>query len=164
MRIRNQSGFSLMELMTVIGILAILSAIAVPGLIRWRSNAQLGRAAQDMYSTFQRAKIEAARRNATVAITRVDMIFTVYVDSNGDFNPAGEDIIGTLDLSEYPGVSLDSVSFANPADGIAFVPNGFPVKNLNLMASGDVVLKNQANRKNRISITKAGNVSINHLG
>jgi type IV fimbrial biogenesis protein FimT len=164
MRIRNNSGFSLGELITVMGILTVMATIAVPNLIGWRSTAQLGRAAQDMYSTFQKAKIEAARRNVTVAITRAGNIFTAYVDSNGDFSPTGEEVINTLDLSQYPGVSLDSLSFTNPVNGIAFAPNGFPINNLNALAGGDVVLKNPADKKNRISITKAGNISINKLG
>jgi type IV fimbrial biogenesis protein FimT len=165
MRIRNNSGFSLGELITVMGILTVMATIAIPNLVSWRGKAQLGRAAQDMYSTFQRAKIEAARRNVTVAITRAGNIFTVYVDSDGDFiQDGGEDVINTINLAQYPGVSLDSLSFTNPVNGIAFAPNGFPINNLNALASGDLVLKNKANKKNRVSITKAGNISINKLG
>ena len=105
---RKDAGFSLMELMTVIGILAILFAIAIPGLIGWRNNAQLGRAARDVYGNFQKAKIEAARNNVTVAITFAGNVGTVYVDSNGDFNPAGEEVIGTFNLANYAGVNLDT--------------------------------------------------------
>ena len=164
MRIRNNSGFSLGELITVMGILTVMATIAIPSLVSWRGKAQLGRAAQDMYSTFQRAKIEAARRNVNVAITRAGNTFTVYVDSNGDFSPTGEDIIKTLDLAAYPGVSVDSLSFTNPVNGIAFAPNGFPINNLNALAGGDLVLKNKADKKSRVSITRAGNISINRTG
>jgi type IV fimbrial biogenesis protein FimT len=66
---RNNKGFSLIEIMTVIGILAILAAVATPGLISWRHNAQLRRAAQDVYSNLQKAKVEAARRNTAITIT-----------------------------------------------------------------------------------------------
>jgi prepilin-type N-terminal cleavage/methylation domain-containing protein len=33
--VRKNSGFTLIELMTVIGIIAIVSAIAIPNLIGW---------------------------------------------------------------------------------------------------------------------------------
>ncbi len=146
------------------GILTVMATIAMPSLISWRSKAQLGRASQDMYSTFQSAKIEAARRNVTVAVTLAGNIFTAYVDSNGDFSPIGEQVISTLDLSDYPGVSVDSLSFANPTNGIAFAATGFPINNLSALAGGEVVLKNKAGVKNRVSITRAGNISINRLG
>jgi type IV fimbrial biogenesis protein FimT len=169
---RKNAGFSLMEVMTVLGILAILSAIAIPGYLGWRDNARLASAAQDVYSIFQKAKIEAARRNATVAITFAANIATVYVDSNGNFaQDGGENVINSIDLSDYPGINLDAsegggdgITFANPDDTIAFAPNGFPLDNTGSLTSGTVFLINRKNAKASIRISPAGNVGINRTG
>ena len=168
----KNSGFSLMELMTVIGILAILATIAIPGYLGWRDNTQLTRAAQDVYSIFQKAKIEAARRNVVVAITFAANVGTVYVDSNGNFAPdGGENVINSIDLSDYPGINLDTsegggdgIIFSNPDDSIAFAPNGFPVDNTGSLASGTLFLTNRKSRKASIRISPAGNVGINRTG
>lgn len=169
---RKNAGFSLMELMTVIGILSILSAIAIPGYLGWRDNARLGSAAQDVYSIFQKAKIEAARRNVIVAITFAANIATVYVDSNGNFaQDGGENGINSIDLSDYPGINLDAsegggdgITFANPDDTIAFAPNGFPLDNTGSLTSGTVFLINRKGAKASIRISPAGNVGINRAG
>lgn len=42
--IRSDSGFSLIELMIVIGIIGTLAAIAIPGLIEYREKARIARA------------------------------------------------------------------------------------------------------------------------
>jgi type IV fimbrial biogenesis protein FimT len=169
----KNSGFSLMELMTIIGILAILAAIAIPSYLGWRDNTQLTRAAQDMYSIFQKAKIEAARRNVVVAITFDANVATVYVDSsppNLDYD-VGEIVINSIDLSDYPGINLDTsegggdgIIFSNPDDSIAFAPNGFPLDNTGSLTSGTVFLINRKSAKASIRISPAGNVGINRAG
>jgi prepilin-type N-terminal cleavage/methylation domain-containing protein len=166
---QKDSGFSLAELLTVIAILAILAAIAIPGLIGWRSKAQLGRAARDVYSNFQKAKIEAARRNTPCTITFSANDYVVYTDINADWAyQAGEEIVGPIPWSNYPGVSLDTaegggdgLSFANPGNGIAFTPNGFTQDNTGTLAGGTVYLSSQGNKKTRIVLSPAGSVRIN---
>ena len=169
---RNTKGFSLMELMTVIAVLAILSAIAIPGFIGWRNNAQLGRAARDVYSSFQKAKLESVRRNENCGIEfrAVQNDYFIYMDSNANFVfDAGEDVIQTVNWSQYPGVRLDltqgggdGLTFANPDFGIFFASDGLPRNSFGGLGSGTVFLANQGNaRQDSVTISTAGNIQIN---
>jgi type IV fimbrial biogenesis protein FimT len=159
---RKDSGFSLMELMVTIGVVAILATIAIPNFVEWRSNSQLGRAARDVYSNFQKAKFEAARRNTVVTMTfrAVENDYLVWVDEGAAGYQPGEEIVGPIPWSSYPGVSLDTsegggdgLSF--PANWVAFTPNGL-IQNF----GGTVFLNNEANKKSRIVVSPAGNVRI----
>ena len=166
---KKDAGFSLMELMVVIAILAILAAIAIPGFIGWRDKAQLGRAARDVYSNFQKAKIEAVRRNTPITVTFSANDFVVYVDANNDWiYQAGEEIASPIPWSNYPGVSIDTAEgggdgllFSPPGNGIEFTPNGFARDNTDALAGGTVYLNNQSNKKISIVVSPAGNIRIN---
>ena len=70
---QKKAGFSILELMVTIGILAILAAVSLPGFIQWRAGAQLSYAAQDIYSNFQKAKVEAAIGRVREALKKSDM-------------------------------------------------------------------------------------------
>jgi type IV fimbrial biogenesis protein FimT len=164
----KNSGFSLFELLTAIAIISILAAIAVPNFISWRNNSQLSRAARDVYSSFQKAKLEAIRRNMTCTITFTTNDYMIYVDSNQSLSlDGGEEVIRSRNLSEYPGVSLDTsqgggdgLSFVNPNNSIAFAPDGLPRNNLSSLGSGTVFLRNQGSRQNTVTISTAGNIRI----
>ena len=166
---QKEAGFSLLELMVTIAILAILASVSLPGFIQWRASAQLSYAAQDIYSNFQKAKVEAARRNAYCTVIINANSFTFFIDSNQNFTlDAGEAVISSIDLPDYAGVSLDAsqgggdgLTFASPANGIAFAPNGFPMNNTDTITSGSVFLINNDNEQARIEISPAGNVRIN---
>ena len=167
---RKDAGFSLGELITVMGILTVLAAIAIPSFIGWRSKAQLSRAAQDIYSQFQKAKIEAVRRNAKCMIIFGASSFQVYEDRDDSWNfNAGDQEISQVNLATYPGVSLDTskgggdgLDFWFPNNGIAFFSNGFAVNSLGALTAGAVFLRNQNNKEVSVEISKAGNVKITH--
>ena len=65
---RKDTGFSLLELMVVIGIIAILSTIAIPGIIQWLPKHRVGNAARDVKSTLEFARSNAIKTNSAVIV------------------------------------------------------------------------------------------------
>jgi len=63
---RSHSGFSLYELMVVIAIIAVLSAIVVPNMISWRNNSQFSAAVRQVKSTIEGVRMAAIKRNLPV--------------------------------------------------------------------------------------------------
>jgi len=60
---QKRSGFTLIELTVVIALLAILTAVCVPNFFDWLPKYRLKRAARDLYSNLQLAKMSAIRAN-----------------------------------------------------------------------------------------------------
>jgi len=60
---QKRSGFTLIELTVVIALLAILTAVCVPNFLSWLPKYRLKRAARDLYSNLQLAKMSAIRAN-----------------------------------------------------------------------------------------------------
>ncbi len=63
MNARRQLGFSLIELMIIIAIVGILSAIATPNIISYRDNARLKAGANEMLALFRKAQVNAVKRH-----------------------------------------------------------------------------------------------------
>lgn len=62
-------GFSLIELMIGIAIMAILLGVAVPSFQTWLQNIQIRNAAESVANGLQRARAEAVARNTNIAFT-----------------------------------------------------------------------------------------------
>lgn len=100
-RCHGQAGFTMLELMIVIVVIAILTAIAVPNIISWLPNYRAKAAARDLFSNMQKARMQAVKENGNIVI-RFDAGINpgfYYFDTNNDAAfTAGEN---RIDFSTY---------------------------------------------------------------
>jgi prepilin-type N-terminal cleavage/methylation domain-containing protein len=65
---KKTGGFSLIELLIVLAVIAVVSAIVTPNIISWRSSAKLRGAAGNLKGDLEMAKVNAIKENNFVAI------------------------------------------------------------------------------------------------
>ena len=122
---RNNSGYTITELIVTIAVIAILASLAIPNFIAWLPNYRLRSGAEEIQSTLQFARLTAIKRNATATVT-FDIANETYRASvggqaiRGGRMPAGIDI----NSASFGGTSVqfDSRGIANNA-GTAVVRN-----------------------------------------
>lgn len=66
---QHQAGFTLVELMVVVALLGVLSALASPSFLGWLERTRVRSAAEAIHSGIQLARVEALSRNAPVRFT-----------------------------------------------------------------------------------------------
>jgi prepilin-type N-terminal cleavage/methylation domain-containing protein len=142
---RKDSGFTMMELMVVIGITAILSAIAIPSYIKWLPKHRVGSAARTVMSAMEFARSNAIKRNMLVQVD-----FDWGNDSLTVVNSGGN----ILRTRRLPGdVDLDDGGLGSP---VTFNGHGFSSD------PGQVTVENtkDATISRTIMLTLGGNASI----
>ena len=67
-KMRNASGFSLMEIMVVMALAAVLAAVAVPNMISRRPNHVMQSTIADIQGSIQLARITAIKERSDVVL------------------------------------------------------------------------------------------------
>ena len=133
---RHQHGFTIYELMITITVIGVILAFGVPNFNEFTRNSQLTGTANDLHSSFQMARSEAARAktNITICASANSMLTTatcngtfnegwiVFIDLNGDVQRAGA---GENILRAHPAVhNLVNVATNGNATYFSFAGTG----------------------------------------
>lgn len=161
---KDDNGFTLLELLIVVALLGIVSAIAVPNFLTILPNIRLKSAAQELYANFQKAKLTAVKRNKNTAVTFSSTGYTVFIDDDADFvyDSGTEEVVLTVLWSEYKGVSVGTVSFDNSTGQpcIAFRPDGLPADADGGLAEGEVPFSNSTGKSLEVGVRPAGAIKV----
>ena len=134
-RCHRQAGFTMVELMIVIVVIAILSAIAVPNIISWLPNYRLKAAARDLYSNMQQVKMKAIKENKDWAIVFDSANNRYYICSDkgadNSWSATGDNsITATINLLSYKngigyghGSATVAVGAGFGGDDISYISN-----------------------------------------
>lgn len=102
---KRRGGFTLVEIMIVVAIIALLAAIAVPGFLRARKRSQASRIINDLRlidSAVDQYAIENNKASG-VLVTKPD--WTKYLKAGTNLYLTGNDLLG----GDYGSVSVDSL-------------------------------------------------------
>jgi type IV fimbrial biogenesis protein FimT len=145
--LRKNSGFSLMELMVTIAIIAILASIATPNMIDWLSRSKQRTSARDVLSAIELGRMTAIRRNATATVTFAANTVTVTVTEGG-----ATTTVRTARLAS--GVSLVQPGAGAIGAVFTFNPQGIP------SGSGNVLIRDGKHADKAVQVSVGGNVRI----
>jgi type IV fimbrial biogenesis protein FimT len=145
-------GFSIGELMTVVSLIGIVTAVGIPSFLSFQPSMRLNGAAREVLSRLMWARANAVQNNNTSVVTFVnDHSFQIFNDANGN---------GLADGNETTTINLQT----NYSD-VTFAVTGSsstPTFNGRGTASSDttVTISNPSGSKT-VQVSPAGNVKIN---
>jgi prepilin-type N-terminal cleavage/methylation domain-containing protein len=137
---RGTRGFSVLELLTVIGVIGIVAAAAIPGYFSWKSKQQLLNAADEVQGMIQLAKMSAIKNASSVVI---------------EFNPGRSSYIACVD---------DGAGTASNANNGSCEPIERRLRSVDL-SNTEIRLtpfSNSLTIDTRGLLTSAGNITLSH--
>lgn len=152
----RQTGFTLVELMVTLTVLAILIAVGVPGFAQFVQGQRTTTQVNELIGILNLARSEALTRGRPVAIRSMDGDFNTGFqlwrdgNNNGAYNDAADELLRDFQAP-------DRATYAFPTDPMVFQPNGWlgGTYTLNVLADN---CKQENNRT--ITISRTGAVDV----
>jgi type IV fimbrial biogenesis protein FimT len=134
-----QGGFTLIEMLVVIGIMAITVAIAVPAFSAWRESTALQSATETLMAHLKQARLMAVSGNRTVRVVFASDSYTVDAGgANEQLHP----------LSQYS----DALEFAE----VTFSGNKLTFGSRGTANFGHVIIQNDDGTTRKITVNILG--------
>ena len=144
--LRKNAGFSLTELMVIIGIIGIMAGVAMPNLIGWLPKYRMGSAAREILGTLEFARLTAVKRNVATLVT---------LDYANDLVriTVGATTVRTIRMP----AGIDLKETASPSLGASFNFNGQGMAD----KSGEVLISNGGRYADkRVTLSAGGSIKI----
>ena len=157
---RNRKGFTMTEVVVVLSVLGIMTAISVPSYISWLPRHKLQTSVRQIYDDLNLAKMQAVRRNTDLCITfnTAAETYTVFLDLNS--NAIQDDGAGTIlknNVALENGVVITTTTFTLTPNTSGFNNRGMLPT---LVDSGQVRLTNPTGLLMGVDVNAAGGISI----
>jgi type IV fimbrial biogenesis protein FimT len=159
---RNNFGFSIIELLVIVAIIAILSAIGTPAFFQWRGDAKLRDAVSSLRGDLEMAKLRAMRENEFVAVLFNTDNYLVFIDDGAgaggvaeNYNRDGDEkILRNRQMPAGVRIDLGNTTFAD--DRTRFNGRG------RIANQGKVKIVNKAGNQRTIDMNnRFGRVTVN---
>ena len=150
---RRMEGFTFIELVMAISILFIVSAIATPSILRWRSGAKLRGATGNLKGDMELAKLKAIQVNDTVVVHFTENGYQVFKDDGptpGEYDP-GEELYGDRTLPA--GVKIDLAKTTFSGESARF-------KGRATAAPGSTVLVDPKGTGKKVTVSGLGKITV----
>src|ERR1017187_2803875 len=106
---KNRGGFTLVEIMIVVAIIALLAAIAVPNFLRARKRSQASRVLEDLRMLDSACDQYAIETNRTTGMNPAFADLKNYIKTGTQLYSTGQDLFGNA----YGPFTVDSVPQVN---------------------------------------------------
>jgi type IV fimbrial biogenesis protein FimT len=151
----KDSGFTIMEMMTVIALAALIATIAMPYMMGSRHAAKLRGTVENLRGDLQLAKLKAVQESGPVAVLFESDGYQVFIDNgaNEGVRDAGERLIKNRELPEGVSIDLANTDF-NGNLYARFNNRGLPAD------TGDVTVDSSGGDQRLISLNRLGRITI----
>ena len=142
----RQGGFSLIEIVVVMVIVAIMAVFAAPSLVNFRPNMRLKGAARDLHTNLQLMKVGAIKNNRTMFITFSPVACAAYpstavpspggtytidsdLDNNGTLDAAEKSVVGSFTMLDTSGDADPDYDYDLPENTALCINPSLPAGN-----------------------------------
>ncbi len=117
--VRGTNGYTLIEAMIVIFLMACISALAVPNLINWLDKAKLNGAVNNLKGSLELAKLKAIQENGPVAVNFTANSYAIFRDTGANIgvHDTGEEFFRKKSLPKGVRIDLSASTFADNGKG-----------------------------------------------
>ena len=138
-------GFTLVEAVVIMGMLAILLAMSGTALVSWMDRADLKRATRNLVSTLQYARVQAIKENRTIQVKITPTGWSVVRKQQGD-----------IKLRSFSLKNLRKPISSNSTTTIGFRGNGRP----ETASNTSIRLTSSAGNKMTITMSSVGRIKV----